>query len=61
MIQSHEHLLVGYHIDCGKPIYSNDFKYFKSEIDNDRTKENIPVYKCLHCSKEVKLDDLIPF
>jgi hypothetical protein len=61
MIQNHEHLLIGYHEDCGKPIYSNDFKRFESILDNGRSKESIPIYKCLHCSREVKLDDLIPF
>ena len=60
MIQNHEHLLIGFHADCGKPIYSNDFKRFESILE-DRTKEHVPVYRCLHCSKEVKQDDLIPF
>ena len=61
IFKSNEHLLIGYHQDCGKPIYSNDFKRFISEMTDERTKEHIGIYKCLTCNKEAKQDDLIPF
>jgi hypothetical protein len=61
MIQNHEHLLVGYCPKCGTPIYSNDFKRFESIFSDERTKENVGIYKCLRCTLEYKTDDLIPF
>lgn len=51
---------IGYHIDCGLPIYPNDHVRIESELVN-RQKESINIYRCIVCKCEIKETDLIPF
>lgn len=52
--------LIGYCDSCGFPIYATDFVRIDwFSIDN--LKEQATVYKCIHCKKESREEDLIPF
>lgn len=52
--------LIGYCETCGFPIYAPDFVRI-DHVTINHLKEQINIYKCIHCKKEVKEEDLIPF
>jgi hypothetical protein len=55
--------VVGYHSECGFPIYPSDFIKMEwvSVPELRATKESINIYKCIKCKINVREDELIPF
>lgn len=51
---------IGYHIDCGLPIYPNDYLR-NDDIPLNQLKPSLKIYKCWKCHKEITEKDLIPF
>jgi hypothetical protein len=51
--------LIG-HCFCGYPIYATDYLRIE-HITVNHLKEQVPVYKCIHCKKEIIETDMIPF